>query len=63
VGHRPELEEFHERKLVLEIKKGGSTIARDIDIDTPMRSGFYFLRRLWRRRQRDENEEKNGYAR
>jgi putative ATP-binding cassette transporter len=63
VGHRPELEEFHERKLVLEIKKGGSTIARDIDIDTPMRSGFYFLRRLWRRRQRDENEEKSGHAR
>jgi putative ATP-binding cassette transporter len=60
VGHRPELEEFHERKLVLEIQKGGSTIAKDIDIDTPMRSGFYLLRRLFRKKQRQENDPKVG---
>lgn len=60
VGHRPELEEFHERKLVLEIQKGGSTIAKDIDIDTPVRSGLYFLRRLLRRKQREENDPKAG---
>ncbi|MBY0530352.1 MAG: ABC transporter ATP-binding protein/permease [Xanthobacteraceae bacterium] len=58
VGHRPELEEFHERKLVLEIEKGGATIARDIDIDTTVRRGFYFFRRLFRKKQREENEPK-----
>ncbi len=51
VGHRPELEEFHERKLVLELEKGGATIAQDIDMDTPARRGFYFLRRLWRKKK------------
>jgi putative ATP-binding cassette transporter len=55
VGHRPELEEFHERKLVLEIEKGGATIARDIDIDTTVRRGFYFFRRLLRNKPREEN--------
>jgi len=56
VGHRPELEEFHERKLVLELDTGGATIAQDIDIDTPVRRGFYYVRRLWRNRQREESE-------
>jgi putative ATP-binding cassette transporter len=32
VGHRPELEKFHERKLVLEARKEGAKLARDIDI-------------------------------
>jgi len=59
VGHRPELEEFHERKLVLEIEKGGSTIAQDIDMDTPVRSGLQFLRRLLRRREREEQDRKS----
>lgn len=57
VGHRPELEEFHERKLVLEIDKGGARIARDIDIDTPMRRGFYFFRRMFRKKPREEDED------
>ena len=57
VGHRPELEEFHERKLVLELDKGGAKIAKDIDIDTPVRRGFYFFRRLWREHQRQETSE------
>lgn len=57
VGHRPELEEFHERKLVLELDKGGAKIAKDIDIDTPVRRGFYFFRRLWRNRQREETDD------
>ncbi|MBX3535911.1 MAG: ABC transporter ATP-binding protein/permease, partial [Xanthobacteraceae bacterium] len=55
VGHRPELEEFHERKLVLELDKGGAKIAKDVDIDTPVRRGFYFFRRLLRKKQREEN--------
>jgi putative ATP-binding cassette transporter len=58
VGHRPELEEFHERKLVLELDKGGAKIAQDIDIDTPVRRGFYFFRRLWRKKKQEAEEAK-----
>jgi len=58
VGHRPELEEFHDRKLVLEIEKGGATIAKDIDIDTAARRGFYFFRRLFRKKPKEQAEEK-----
>jgi putative ATP-binding cassette transporter len=32
VGHRPELEKFHQRKLVLEARKDGAKLARDIDL-------------------------------
>jgi putative ATP-binding cassette transporter len=32
VGHRPELEAFHERKLVMESQKDGARLARDINI-------------------------------
>ncbi len=60
VGHRPELEEFHERKLVLELEKGGAKIAQDIDIDTAARRSFYFFRRLWRKKKREETEEKTN---
>lgn len=56
VGHRPELEEFHERKLVLEVEKGGATITRDVDIDTPVRRSFYFFRRILRGRQHQNGE-------
>jgi putative ATP-binding cassette transporter len=32
VGHRPELEKFHQRKLVLEARKDGAKLARDIEL-------------------------------
>jgi putative ATP-binding cassette transporter len=49
VGHRPELEKFHERKLVLEARREGAKLARDI----PLRQG---RRRRWRwPRRRDRN--------
>lgn len=32
VGHRPELEAFHERKLVMEAQKDGARLTRDINI-------------------------------
>jgi putative ATP-binding cassette transporter len=41
VGHRPELEQFHERKLVLEARREGAKLARDIPL-RPRR------RRRWR---------------
>jgi putative ATP-binding cassette transporter len=51
IGHRPELEAFHERKIVLEQRPGGAQIVKDIDLPAPSRS---FVRRLWRRRRRGE---------
>jgi vitamin B12/bleomycin/antimicrobial peptide transport system ATP-binding/permease protein len=35
VGHRPELEKFHQRKLVLEARKEGAKLARDIELPKP----------------------------
>jgi len=32
VGHRPELEAFHSRKIVLERRKGGAKLVRDVDL-------------------------------
>ena len=45
VGHRPELEAFHSRKIVLERRKGGAKLVSDINIVStgPRRR---FLRRL-----------------
>ena len=57
VGHRPELEEFHDRKLVLELDKGGAKIAKDIDIDTVARRGFFFFRRLFRKNAATEGSD------
>jgi vitamin B12/bleomycin/antimicrobial peptide transport system ATP-binding/permease protein len=32
VGHRPELEAFHSRKIVLEHRRGGAKLVRDVDL-------------------------------
>jgi putative ATP-binding cassette transporter len=39
VGHRPELEAFHDRELVMEWHTGGARLVRDIDLTawTPRR--------------------------
>jgi putative ATP-binding cassette transporter len=49
VGHRPELEAFHERKIVLEHRPGGARIVSDEDLPLAAKGGV--LRRLWRRRR------------
>ena len=40
VGHRPELEAFHNRKIVLERRRGGAKLVSDISLmrgaDTPL---------------------------
>jgi putative ATP-binding cassette transporter len=54
VGHRSELQEFHERKIVLEQREGGARIVSDVDLPAPF--GPAFLRRLWRRRRPVEPE-------
>ena len=53
VGHRPELEPFHERKLVLEVKPGGSRIISDEDLPLHRRRLLDF-RFPWRWRRRDQ---------
>jgi vitamin B12/bleomycin/antimicrobial peptide transport system ATP-binding/permease protein len=51
VGHRPELELFHERKIVLEVKPGGSRIISDEDLPLQRRRRFGF-RIPWPSRRR-----------
>ena len=46
VGHRPELEKFHERKLVLEARQEGAKLVHDIDLG-PVQKGR--KGRWWRR--------------
>jgi vitamin B12/bleomycin/antimicrobial peptide transport system ATP-binding/permease protein len=43
VGHRPELEAFHTRKIELERRSGGAKLVRDIELVEPA------FRALWRR--------------
>jgi putative ATP-binding cassette transporter len=47
VGHRPELEQFHSRKLTLERKRGGAKLVSDILLVHPQRPRLirHFLRR------------------
>jgi putative ATP-binding cassette transporter len=48
VGHRSELEAFHERKIVLETHPGGARIVSDVDLPQPF--GRRLVRRFWPRR-------------
>ena len=50
VGHRPELEAFHERKLVMEVKPGGAQLVKDVYLVSKTRGRQYRWR--WRRRHR-----------
>jgi vitamin B12/bleomycin/antimicrobial peptide transport system ATP-binding/permease protein len=50
VGHRAELEAFHSRKIVLERRKGGAKLVRDIDLGP--RKGKGRLLGRWLRRRR-----------
>jgi putative ATP-binding cassette transporter len=54
VGHRPELEAFHSRKIILERRRGGARLVSDIElIPTPGRGRL--LRRLLRRKRPRKN--------
>ena len=46
VGHRPELEAFHTRKIVLERRAGGAKLVRDVELIDPA------YRVLWRQLRR-----------
>jgi putative ATP-binding cassette transporter len=45
VGHRPELEKFHQRKLVLEARQEGAKLARDIDLPARRKRRWRWPRR------------------
>jgi putative ATP-binding cassette transporter len=51
VGHRPELETFHNRKIVLERRRGGAKLVSDIKLVRKPGRGR-LLRRLLRQPQR-----------
>jgi putative ATP-binding cassette transporter len=50
VGHRPELEAFHTRKIELERRYGGAKLVRDVELLEPAhRQLWRSVRRLFRR--------------
>ncbi|MCD6073361.1 MAG: transporter ATP-binding protein [Rhodospirillales bacterium] len=51
VGHRPELEAFHSRKIVLERGEGGAKFVRDVDLFNQFRSKKRRRPRWLRRRE------------
>jgi len=61
VGHRPELEAFHERKLVLEARQEGAKLVCDIDLG-PVETGRR-QRRWWPRGGRRAHGKRSEVAR
>ena len=55
VGHRPELEAFHERKLVLEHRPGGARFVRDEYLAITPGRHVRLIHRLFRRRRGKED--------
>jgi putative ATP-binding cassette transporter len=49
VGHRPELEAFHERKLVMQVRPGGAQLVKDVYLLSKTRGSRYRWRWLRRR--------------
>jgi putative ATP-binding cassette transporter len=58
VGHRPELEAFHERKLVMEARKDGARLVRDINIMSQARR----RRSRWKWRIRRKKQRRRAEA-
>jgi putative ATP-binding cassette transporter len=54
IAHRPELEQFHNRKIVLERRRGGARLVTDIDLTSKPRRRRLLgrLRGRWRRKPR-----------
>jgi putative ATP-binding cassette transporter len=50
VGHRPELEQFHDRKITLERRRGGAKLVTDVEL-VPRPSRRKLLRRLLERKR------------
>jgi putative ATP-binding cassette transporter len=56
VGHRPELEAFHERKLVMQVKPGGAQVVKDTYLVSKTRE----KRSRWRWRRRGARKLKHA---
>jgi vitamin B12/bleomycin/antimicrobial peptide transport system ATP-binding/permease protein len=54
VGHRPELEAFHERKIELEHRPGGARIVSDEELASGSGPRMSLIRRMLRRGQREK---------
>ena len=54
IGHRPELEAFHTRKITLERRPGGAKLVRDVEL--PSESLRHSVWRWVRRRTRGEEK-------
>jgi putative ATP-binding cassette transporter len=55
VGHRRELEQFHDRKILLECHTDGARLVRDEQLAWPRRASARVLSRLLERDQEAEN--------
>jgi putative ATP-binding cassette transporter len=53
VGHRPELEAYHQRKLVMAVKPGGAQLVKDVYLISKTRGRKYRWR--WRTRRRGKS--------
>jgi len=61
VGHRPELEAFHSRKIVLERAEGGAKFVSDVDLLHELRSKKS-RRPRWLRKRESRSKAKTGPA-
>ena len=58
VGHRPELEQFHDRKITLERRRGGAKLVTDVEL-LPRPSARKLLRR-WLEHKRSGQRSNKG---
>ena len=58
VGHRPELEAFHSRKIVLERRRGGARFVTDINLIP--RPGRRRLLGRWLRARRGQSQKSDA---
>jgi len=61
VGHRPELEAFHTRKLVLEYRTDGARLVRDEYLRRPLRRSAELLSSLFNRESVRPTSERNEW--
>jgi putative ATP-binding cassette transporter len=61
VGHRPELEQFHDRKITLERRRGGAKLVTDIEL-TPRSRPQRLLRRWLEHKQSKRGKSRSAAA-
>ncbi len=63
VGHRVELEAFHQRRLVLEYRQDGARLVKDEALDGAFRRSARWLARMWGRQGREGTAETSSSER